>query len=124
MLAAAPSLICRPRSPTIRIVRHLLQYRTASRRPYRKAILRLKRHPSACASALAPPWRGSAQPVARKRRDGAAFTSGHSSITRPADGALIAMARSGFVFFDYEAKKVVPMPQAFRDKFPQVNTLG
>ncbi|MCP3718158.1 thioesterase family protein [Paraburkholderia sp. CNPSo 3281] len=45
-------------------------------------------------------------------------------ITRPADGALIAMAKSGFVFFDYEAKKVVPMPQAFRDKFPQVNTLG
>lgn len=45
-------------------------------------------------------------------------------ITRPADGALIAMAKSGFVFFDYEAKKVVPMPQAFRARFPQVNTIG
>ncbi len=33
------------------------------------------------------------------------------------------MVKSGFVFFDYEAKKVVPMPQAFRDRFPQV-TLG
>jgi acyl-CoA thioesterase FadM len=45
-------------------------------------------------------------------------------ITRPADGALIAMAKSGFVFFDYEAKKVVPMPAAFRDKFPNVNTVA
>jgi acyl-CoA thioesterase FadM len=44
-------------------------------------------------------------------------------ITRPTDGALIAMAKSGFVFFDYEAKKVVPMPHAFRAKFPGVNTL-
>ncbi|MBB3256687.1 acyl-CoA thioesterase FadM [Paraburkholderia bannensis] len=45
-------------------------------------------------------------------------------ITRPTDGALIAMAKSGFVFFDYEAKKVVPMPHAFRAKFPGVNTVG
>lgn len=44
-------------------------------------------------------------------------------ITRPTDGALIAMAKSGFVFFDYEAKKVVPMPPAFRAKFPGVNSL-
>ncbi len=40
-------------------------------------------------------------------------------IARCADGALVAMAKSGFVFFDYEAKAPVPMPQAFRDKFPQ-----
>lgn len=45
-------------------------------------------------------------------------------ITRPADRMLIAMAKSGFVFFDYEAKKVVPMPQAFRDKFPRVNAVA
>lgn len=44
-------------------------------------------------------------------------------ITRPTDGALIAMAKSGFVFFDYEARKVVPMPPAFRAKFPGVNSL-
>ncbi|WP_322059729.1 thioesterase family protein [Paraburkholderia sp. J63] len=45
-------------------------------------------------------------------------------ITRPSDGALIAMAKSGFVFFDYEAKKVVPMPEAFRAKFPDVNSVA
>jgi len=45
-------------------------------------------------------------------------------ITRPTDGTLIAMAKSGFVFFDYEEKKVVPMPQAFRDKFPSANALS
>ena len=45
-------------------------------------------------------------------------------ITRPADGALIAMAKSGFVFFNYDMKKVVPMPKAFRGKFPNVNTVG
>lgn len=42
-------------------------------------------------------------------------------ITRPADDTLIAMAKSGFVFFDYVAKKVVPMPQAFAGRFPKVN---
>jgi len=44
-------------------------------------------------------------------------------ITRPDDGTLIAMAKSGFVFFDYEKKKILPMPKAFRDKFPNVNTV-
>ena len=44
-------------------------------------------------------------------------------ITRPADGALIAMAKSGFVFFNYDTKKVVPMPTAFRGKFPNVNAV-
>lgn len=42
-------------------------------------------------------------------------------ITRPEDDALIAMAKSGFVFFDYATKKVVPMPQRFADQFPKVN---
>ncbi|HJV80848.1 thioesterase family protein [Noviherbaspirillum sp.] len=45
-------------------------------------------------------------------------------ITRPADGALVAMAKSGFVFFNYKMKKVVPMPETFRDKFPKVNWIG
>jgi acyl-CoA thioesterase FadM len=40
-------------------------------------------------------------------------------ITRPADNTLIAMAKSGFVFFDYVAKKVVPMPESFATRFPQ-----
>ncbi|PZR33698.1 MAG: thioesterase, partial [Ectopseudomonas oleovorans] len=44
-------------------------------------------------------------------------------ITRPADGALVAMAKSGFVFFDYLQSKVVPMPESFSAKFPKVNRL-
>lgn len=42
-------------------------------------------------------------------------------VTRPADGTLIAMAKSGFVFFDYRTKKVVVMPDFFASKFPEVN---
>lgn len=42
-------------------------------------------------------------------------------VTRPADGSLIAMAKSGFVFFDYGQKKVVPIPPSFDAKFPGVN---
>lgn len=45
-------------------------------------------------------------------------------ITRPADGALVAMAKSGFVFFDYRAGKVMPMPEVFRDTFPKVNWIA
>jgi acyl-CoA thioesterase FadM len=45
-------------------------------------------------------------------------------ITRPADGTLIAMAKSGFVFFDYATKKVVPMPDAFAARFPQANRIA
>ncbi|MCQ4272879.1 thioesterase family protein [Pseudomonas kuykendallii] len=44
-------------------------------------------------------------------------------ITRPADGRLIAMAKSGFVFFDYRQSRVVAMPGAFRALFPRVNWL-
>ncbi|MFZ6046567.1 thioesterase family protein [Pseudomonas sp. CR3202] len=44
-------------------------------------------------------------------------------ITRPEDGRLIAMAKSGFVFFNYRESRVVPMPQDFRKTFPQVNWL-
>ena len=42
-------------------------------------------------------------------------------ITRPADGSLVAMAKYGFVFFNYRLKEVVPMPDDFRGKFPRVN---
>jgi len=45
-------------------------------------------------------------------------------ISRPADGSLVAMAKSGFVFFDYRLGKVVAMPEAFSAKFPKVNWLG
>jgi len=42
-------------------------------------------------------------------------------ITRPQDGKLIAMAKSGFVFFNYKISQVIPMPEEFRGKFPRVN---
>jgi hypothetical protein len=33
------------------------------------------------------------------------------------------MAKSGFVFFNYRASKVEPMPDDFRALFPKVNRL-
>lgn len=42
-------------------------------------------------------------------------------VSRPADETLIAMAKSGFVFFDYRTKRVVDMPDFFAKKFPGVN---
>jgi acyl-CoA thioesterase FadM len=42
-------------------------------------------------------------------------------VSRPRDQALVAMAKSGFVFFNYKTSQVVPMPDEFRAKFPQVN---
>ncbi|HEY8607736.1 MAG TPA: thioesterase family protein [Noviherbaspirillum sp.] len=42
-------------------------------------------------------------------------------ITRPRDGALVAMAKSGFVFFNYRTGRVVQMPAAFHAKFARVN---
>ena len=44
-------------------------------------------------------------------------------ITRPADATLIALAKSGFVFFDYRASQVVAMAKSFSAKFPQANWL-
>lgn len=44
-------------------------------------------------------------------------------ITRPADDRLVAMAKSGFVFFSFRDSQVVPMPAGFEAKFPQVNRL-
>ena len=45
-------------------------------------------------------------------------------ITRPADGVLVAMAKSGFVFFNYKLGKVVQMPATFSAKFSKVNWLS
>lgn len=45
-------------------------------------------------------------------------------ITRPRDDSLIAMAKSGFVFYDYQQASVVAMPENFRTKFPLVNWLA
>lgn len=42
-------------------------------------------------------------------------------ITRPRDRKLIAMAKSGFVFFNYKTSEVVVMPEEFRGKFDRVN---
>lgn len=44
-------------------------------------------------------------------------------ISRPADNTLVAMAKSGFVFFDYRAGRVIAMPEEFRAKFSRVNWL-
>lgn len=44
-------------------------------------------------------------------------------ITRPQDGVLVALAKSGFVFFDYRGGGVTPMPAEFVARFPQVNYL-
>ncbi|MFZ6675692.1 thioesterase family protein [Undibacterium sp. Xuan67W] len=45
-------------------------------------------------------------------------------ITRPRDNSLIAMAKSGFVFYDYKQASVVAMPENFKTKFPLVNWLA
>lgn len=44
-------------------------------------------------------------------------------ISRPRDSTLVAMAKSGFVFFNYETHQVVPMPEYFHSKFEKVNWL-
>jgi acyl-CoA thioesterase FadM len=44
-------------------------------------------------------------------------------ISRPEDNKAIAMAKSGFVFFNYRHAQVVEMPAAFSAKFPKVNWL-
>src|SRR6478609_7004568 len=42
-------------------------------------------------------------------------------ITRPRDQTLIAMAKSGFVFYNYKTSQVVVMSEDFRAKFDRVN---
>jgi acyl-CoA thioesterase FadM len=44
-------------------------------------------------------------------------------VTRPKDGKLVAMAKYGFVFFNYQRSQVTPMPPEFLAKFPKVNRL-
>lgn len=45
-------------------------------------------------------------------------------VTRPRDQALVAMAKYGFVFFNYASSKVVPMPDDFAARFPQALALA
>jgi acyl-CoA thioesterase FadM len=42
-------------------------------------------------------------------------------VTRPRDKTLIAMAKYGFVFYNYKTSQVVAMPDEFRAKFERVN---
>ena len=42
-------------------------------------------------------------------------------VSRPRDNTLVAMAKSGFVFFNYKTSQVVAMPDDFRSKFDRVN---
>ncbi|MBQ5948231.1 thioesterase family protein [Massilia sp. ST3] len=42
-------------------------------------------------------------------------------VSRPRDRTLIAMAKSGFVFFNYKTSQVMAMPEEFRGKFERVN---
>jgi acyl-CoA thioesterase FadM len=42
-------------------------------------------------------------------------------ITRPKDKTLVAMAKQGFVFYNYKSGQVVAMPEEFRSRFDRVN---
>jgi acyl-CoA thioesterase FadM len=42
-------------------------------------------------------------------------------VTRPRDQALVAMAKYGFVFFNYRSSQVAPMPDDFLARFPQAS---
>jgi acyl-CoA thioesterase FadM len=42
-------------------------------------------------------------------------------ITKAIGGVLVALAKSGFVFYDFTTSKVSPMPDEFRLRFPGVN---
>jgi acyl-CoA thioesterase FadM len=42
-------------------------------------------------------------------------------VTRPRDKTLVAMAKQGFVFFNYKTSQVVVMPEEFQGKFERVN---
>ena len=45
-------------------------------------------------------------------------------VTRPSDQKLVAMAKYGFVFFNYVTSQVVAMPDDFRAKFSHINGIG
>lgn len=38
-------------------------------------------------------------------------------VTKADSGQAVALAKYGFVFFDYHQRRVVPMPDAFRSRF-------
>jgi len=38
-------------------------------------------------------------------------------VTKAESGQPVALAKYGFVFFDYQAKKMIPMPESFRSRF-------
>ncbi len=38
-------------------------------------------------------------------------------VTKAESGQPVALAKYGFVFFDYRQKKMVPMPESFRSRF-------
>ncbi|MFC7294449.1 thioesterase family protein [Marinobacter aromaticivorans] len=38
-------------------------------------------------------------------------------VTKVESGQPVALAKYGFVFFDYRQKKVIPMPESFRSRF-------
>lgn len=42
-------------------------------------------------------------------------------VTRPKDKCTIALAKQGFVFYNYKTSQVVGMPDDFRGKFDRVN---
>ena len=42
-------------------------------------------------------------------------------ISKSDNGELVALAKSGFVFYNFLAAKVTPMPEDFRVRFPGVN---
>lgn len=42
-------------------------------------------------------------------------------VTRPRDKCTIALAKQGFVFYNYKTSEVVGMPEEFRSKFDKVN---
>lgn len=45
-------------------------------------------------------------------------------ISRPADGTLIALAKSGLVFYDYTQSRVSPWPEALQQRFSQADRLA
>jgi len=42
-------------------------------------------------------------------------------VTRPKDQKSVAMAKQGFVFYNYKTSQVVSMPEDFKGKFDRVN---
>jgi acyl-CoA thioesterase FadM len=41
-------------------------------------------------------------------------------VTRPRDAKLVALAKYGFVFYNYRSGQVAPMPPAFLARFPRL----